>query len=68
MTIWHQLSHKNVVPLLGFASHLDPVGALVSPWFSNGDAREYVKKNAASLEFSDRMKLVSLCSFQYVLS
>ncbi|KZT40137.1 kinase-like protein [Sistotremastrum suecicum HHB10207 ss-3] len=58
MTVWHQLSHQNVVPLLGFASHLDPIGALVSPWFANGNAREYVRKHDASLQFRDRLTLV----------
>ncbi|KAG8925019.1 casein kinase I, partial [Tulasnella sp. 418] len=39
-TIWAQLEHPNVAPLIGF--RLQPVMRLFSPWYSNGNIKQWV--------------------------
>lgn len=44
--VWKQLSHPNVVPLLGVNTELfTPAFCLVSPWMSNGDLITYLEEN-----------------------
>ncbi|KAG8946368.1 hypothetical protein FRC03_001400 [Tulasnella sp. 419] len=52
--IWIQLNHKNIIPLLGFCFQ-DNIPCLVSPWFENGDALNYISKHPEA----DRSRLVA---------
>ncbi|KAG8894520.1 hypothetical protein FRB99_001201 [Tulasnella sp. 403] len=53
MSIWKTLKHKRITPLLGFAI-LEIGACLISPWCSNGNAMEYIKKHPSI----DRRRLV----------
>ncbi|KAG8952086.1 hypothetical protein FRC03_012245 [Tulasnella sp. 419] len=39
--VWEQLSHENVVPLLGFAFE-DQSPCMVAPWYENGTVLNYI--------------------------
>jgi hypothetical protein len=49
--MWKQLTHSNIVPLLGIT--IAPF-QLISHWMSGGDLPDYIKKNPDA----DRLKLV----------
>ncbi|KAG8708317.1 hypothetical protein FRC11_006569, partial [Ceratobasidium sp. 423] len=44
---WLQLDHPNILPLLGLAIFNDGL-SMVSPWMSNGNLSEYLRKNKNS--------------------
>ncbi|KAG8955250.1 hypothetical protein FRC03_011241 [Tulasnella sp. 419] len=50
LVVWSRLQHPHVVPLIGFC--LVPPN-LISPWFSNGNIKEWIRKH----EGVDRYKL-----------
>ncbi|KAG8905009.1 hypothetical protein FRB99_000882 [Tulasnella sp. 403] len=50
--VWMMLQHSNVVPLIGFT--FDPDFCLISPWYSNGNIRDYIQKYPGC----DRLKLI----------
>ncbi|KIM51492.1 hypothetical protein SCLCIDRAFT_1167735, partial [Scleroderma citrinum Foug A] len=41
--VWSKLHHKNIVPLLGFATIFDASASLISPWQERGNAHGYVQ-------------------------
>ncbi|KAF9259165.1 hypothetical protein L218DRAFT_843322, partial [Marasmius fiardii PR-910] len=44
--IWTQLSHPNIVPLIGVNADLfEPEFCLVSPWMANDDIISFLKRN-----------------------
>ena len=51
---WKYVSHPNIVPFLGVSETVFPF-CVVSPWLSNGNILEYIKKNRRV----DRLQLVS---------
>ncbi|KAG8988943.1 hypothetical protein FRB90_002479, partial [Tulasnella sp. 427] len=53
-SIWSQLVHPNVVPLLGYAFDEHGTPAIVSKWMQNGDVLGYLARH----RFADRRKLV----------
>ncbi|KAG8822312.1 hypothetical protein FRC17_009597 [Serendipita sp. 399] len=60
MKIWSSLNHPNVVPLMGQAGTSELGGslvALISPWYVQGDAADFLAKNGSSLALSDRIYL-----------
>ncbi|KAG8922677.1 hypothetical protein FRC02_011691 [Tulasnella sp. 418] len=40
--LWRRLKHRNIVPLLGYATHPSGWPAMVSPWYPNGNVVEYL--------------------------
>lgn len=57
MTLWMDLRHERILELLGYA-FIEQVPCLISPWCSNGNVLEYLRRNPdATLE--RRIKLVS---------
>ncbi|KAK1218885.1 hypothetical protein PQX77_018412 [Marasmius sp. AFHP31] len=45
--VWAQLSHPNLLPLIGVNITLFPQGfCLVSPWMTNGDINRFLEKNS----------------------
>ncbi|KAF8602612.1 kinase-like protein [Ceratobasidium sp. AG-I] len=58
VTIWHDLNHLNVLPLLGIIQGLNqtPLPALVSPWYERGNVSEYITR--ASPPPADRVSLM----------
>ncbi|PVF95318.1 kinase-like protein [Serendipita vermifera] len=40
--VWHHLSHTSILPLYGYCNDLGKYGALISPWYKNGDAGQYI--------------------------
>jgi len=56
---WWCLEHENIVPLLGiiYCDNLGTSPAMISPWYKNGTAQEYLDpKNSVSV--SQRVKLL----------
>ena len=49
---WSQLSHHNVLPLLGIMYNYGDNPALVSPWQENGDAVHFLKDKAVDCAFN----------------
>lgn len=59
--MWKRLHHKNIAPLLGITSSLGtsadlassfgppPCIGLVSPWMSQGNLNEFVKREALTM-------------------
>ncbi|KAG8950064.1 hypothetical protein FRC03_000175 [Tulasnella sp. 419] len=43
--LWSQLNHPNIVPLLGYVLAPDGLPTLVAPWFHEGNAVVYLRKN-----------------------
>ncbi|KAF5356371.1 hypothetical protein D9758_009470 [Tetrapyrgos nigripes] len=52
--VWHRLEHPNIVTFLGTSYHMSGRPALVLPWFSNGCAPEYLRRNP----HVDRLQLI----------
>lgn len=47
--VWYNLRHENIVPCLGILNDRQFNGyCFVLPWYENGDARQYLEKNASS--------------------
>jgi serine/threonine protein kinase len=57
--IWHSLSHKNVVPVLGLCSDIGPSPAIISPLYDNGDVLRYLVSNPQA----NRLEIVSQSYF-----
>jgi len=51
---WKHLSHPNVLPFLGVSESLFPF-SIITPWLSNGDIIEYIRKHRGV----NRLRLVS---------
>ena len=51
---WKYISHPNVVPFLGISEKLSSF-CIISPWLSNGNITEYIRKH----QKADRLQLVS---------
>ncbi|KAG8921830.1 hypothetical protein FRC02_012336 [Tulasnella sp. 418] len=43
--LWSQFNHPNIVPLLGYVLAPDGLPTLVAPWFHEGNAVVYLRKN-----------------------
>ncbi|PVF96844.1 kinase-like protein, partial [Serendipita vermifera] len=43
--IWAGLKHPHIVPFYGYDAKHGPVGALISPWYDNGSAMQYISSN-----------------------
>jgi len=43
ISMWKDLDHPGVIKLYGISSDFGKFPALISPWYSNGNAREYLK-------------------------
>ncbi|KAG9038308.1 hypothetical protein FS837_001287 [Tulasnella sp. UAMH 9824] len=56
VTIWGNLSHDRIAPLMGFT--LQPSIALISPWYENGNVQQYLKSLEAQKQDCDRLKLL----------
>ncbi|KAG8955530.1 hypothetical protein FRC03_011108 [Tulasnella sp. 419] len=41
--VWSRLEHPHIVPLIGF--RFEPTTCLISPWYSNGNVKDWVKKH-----------------------
>ncbi|KIJ50956.1 hypothetical protein M422DRAFT_158761, partial [Sphaerobolus stellatus SS14] len=55
VTCWKGLNHQNVSPFLG-VQYLEAIGpALISPWYENGTADEYLRTKSVE----DRMVTIS---------
>ncbi|KAK7457133.1 hypothetical protein VKT23_010433 [Stygiomarasmius scandens] len=52
--VWHRLEHPNIVTFLGTSYHMSGRPSLVLPWFRNGCAPEYLRRNPDA----DRLKLI----------
>jgi serine/threonine protein kinase len=52
--IWKDLSHRNVLPLLGVSDSKPPY--MLSEWMKNGDLRNYLEKSP----HPNRLSLVGL--------
>lgn len=55
---WWELCHPNILPLLGFVEDIEPIGplgAMVSPYYQNGNASDYLAK--AALPFKEKLTL-----------
>ncbi|KAG8921283.1 hypothetical protein FRC02_000332 [Tulasnella sp. 418] len=50
--VWSKLKHPYIVPLIGF--RIEPSTCLISPWYSNGHVRNWVKRHPEV----DRQKLM----------
>ncbi|KAG8794010.1 Receptor-interacting serine/threonine-protein kinase 2 [Serendipita sp. 398] len=51
MDVWWKLEHPNIVPLLGYVDGFGPLHSPISPWYENGNASDYVKREGLGLEF-----------------
>ncbi|KAI6106553.1 kinase-like domain-containing protein [Pisolithus croceorrhizus] len=58
--VWAALSNPNVVPLLGMAFDLSKYGgpSLVSPWYPNGNLKQYMLQHYAHLSFRQRLEML----------
>ncbi|KDQ49609.1 hypothetical protein JAAARDRAFT_89283, partial [Jaapia argillacea MUCL 33604] len=43
--IWLRLIHDTILPLLGFCFSFSPTTSLISPWMSNGSAKDFLQEN-----------------------
>ncbi|KZT29112.1 kinase-like protein [Neolentinus lepideus HHB14362 ss-1] len=60
--LWRQLSHKNVLPLLGVIVTGDPESetlSLLSPWAESGTVTRYLKRSIRKGEDPDRLGIVA---------
>ncbi|KAG8751789.1 hypothetical protein FRC14_007619 [Serendipita sp. 396] len=51
MDVWWKLEHPNIVPLLGYVDGFGPLHSPISPWYENGNASDYLKREGLGLEF-----------------
>jgi len=56
ISIWLNLTHDNLLPLLGVSMNFGPFPAMVTSWMINGRLSTYIKSNELSEE--DKMELV----------
>ncbi|KAI6029327.1 kinase-like domain-containing protein [Pisolithus microcarpus] len=58
--VWAALSNPNVVPLLGMAFDLSKYGgpSLVSPWYPNGNLKQYILRHHSHLSFRQRLEML----------
>ncbi|KAI6046336.1 kinase-like domain-containing protein [Pisolithus marmoratus] len=58
--VWATLSHPNIVPFLGIASDLSKYGgpSLVSPWYPNGNLKQYMELHHFRLSFRERLEML----------
>jgi len=64
--IWHQLIHPNVLPFLGISQDFGRSPALISPFYSNGDALTYVRSHPETNRFN---LIIDICrGLQYLHS
>ncbi|KAG8922062.1 hypothetical protein FRC02_012162 [Tulasnella sp. 418] len=54
--VWNRLNYIHVVPLLGLSSH-GSLPCLITPWYENGNALNYISKNTEI----DKSSLVAGC-------
>lgn len=55
--VWARLTHQNIVPLYGFledTTKFGPIGALVLPWYKNGDAEWFFREKGHLLTTNQR--------------
>ncbi|CCA73984.1 hypothetical protein PIIN_07938 [Serendipita indica DSM 11827] len=55
--VWAALSHTNILPFLGYATGFGDFFAMISPWCSLGDARDYLEARE-DLHFGERVQLL----------
>ncbi|PVF91773.1 kinase-like protein [Serendipita vermifera] len=55
--VWGCLKHKNILPLYGYVDDFGLYGALISPWYKNGQSGDYIRKS--SLRATQRFELAS---------
>ncbi|PVF91112.1 kinase-like protein, partial [Serendipita vermifera] len=53
--VWGCLKHENILPLHGYVDDFGSHGALISPWYKNGQSGDYIRKSA--LRAPQRFKL-----------
>jgi hypothetical protein len=51
LRIWSLLSHRNVLPLLGYTLHGASTFAFITEWMVNGTVREYLMKHPETNTF-----------------
>ncbi|PVF95333.1 kinase-like protein [Serendipita vermifera] len=44
--VWNSLCHDNILPFLGYCDQFGKYGALISPWYENGNARCYMEQES----------------------
>jgi len=61
VTVWKQLSHRNVLPFLGVSlKQFTPSFCIISPWMDNGHVVSFLKRNPDH----DRYAVVRNCAVQ----
>ncbi|KIM26051.1 hypothetical protein M408DRAFT_330824 [Serendipita vermifera MAFF 305830] len=62
-TVWTLMKHLNILPFYGYTEGptigqlKTPFGALISPWFENGDAGKFLEEHGKRLSKDDRIML-----------
>lgn len=62
-TVWILMRHPNILPFYGYTEGLTigqlktPFGALISPWYENGDAGKFLEEHGERLSKDDRTAL-----------
>ncbi|KAG9041096.1 hypothetical protein FS837_012741 [Tulasnella sp. UAMH 9824] len=56
VTIWGNLRHPCIAPLMGFT--LQPSISLISPWYKNGSVQHYIRSLRLRNQDCDRLKLL----------
>lgn len=64
LRVWQRLRHENIIPLYGICKNFGYYTSMVCPWYENGSLRSYLDVQGAEMQFSHRLKLVSM-SFSF---
>ncbi|KIJ66995.1 hypothetical protein HYDPIDRAFT_85639, partial [Hydnomerulius pinastri MD-312] len=62
--IWHQLDHKNILPLYGLVNGFGFYPAMICPWAANGALSDYLERRHQTLSMEDKFRLVSVLSWR----
>ncbi|PVF91506.1 kinase-like protein, partial [Serendipita vermifera] len=65
--VWGSLIHCNILPLYGQCENFGEFGALISPWYANGDVGKCIRRHALNVLIDDDGH-ARLCDFGLVRS
>ncbi|PVF95321.1 kinase-like protein [Serendipita vermifera] len=61
LRVWFKLRHKNILPLHGYCHDLGKQGALVSPWYQNGNVGHYIRPEDSSRQVAPLQRFNLWC-------
>lgn len=59
LTVWRDMAHPHVLPLLGVVSDFGPYMSMVCPWMENGSVTRYLERCGDLVGMVERMGLVA---------